>query len=218
MIKISCLGSAILLFALYSASCSVGVRPNANNSGDRSSDRPTEVNVNKTTSANEANKPGTNAENSTIRSGGCKSLKLPGKKLIESQTFVFDHEPFKGSCFATFGSVEDMVDEKDVPRGSTFHIFTDGKEVFEFPDAFGGISSCWVDALSFDDLNGDGQVDVVMKGSCLAAKDSYPSNAVFVNNGRGFTTNDEANSELDELRSIGEIRSYVKKNTNKFFE
>ncbi len=147
----------------------------------------------------------------------CLKATMSGKKLIASQTFVFDHEPFKGSCFVTFASKDDMVDDKDVPRGSTFHIFEAGKKVYDFPDAFAGTSACWVEAVAFNDLNADGKIDVVIAGSCLAARDSYPQNAVYSNEGNGFTTRDESNELLSEAKTVKEIEAIVKKNLGKFF-
>ncbi len=147
----------------------------------------------------------------------CAGVKIPGLKLIAKQTFAFDYKPFEGSCFVTFGTEEDMLDDKDVPRGSTFHIFKNGKQVFEFPDAFAGQPACWVEAVAFDDLNGDGQTDVVMAGKCLGAKDSYPSNAVYVNNGRGFTTKDAPNEKLGVFTTIKDIEAYVAKTQRMFF-
>lgn len=147
----------------------------------------------------------------------CNNLKLSGKNFIAKQSFPIDFEPFPGGCFATFGSKEDMLDEKDVPRGSTFHIFKGGKSVLELPDAFDGQAACWVEAVSFKDLNGDGKTDIIMAGSCLAAKDSYPSNAVYVNNGSRFTTDAEANSKLNELKSAKAIEDYVSSHMKSFF-
>lgn len=164
---------------------------------------------------------GTNpaATTTTIKtgSGACGEQQQAGKRFITSQTFPIDFKPFGGSCFVTFGSVDEMLDEKDVPRGSTFYIYKDGKQVFEFPDAFGGQPACWIEAVSFKDLNGDGLTDVVLAGSCLAAKDSYPSNAIYVNTGSGFTTNDNANTKLETFDSLKEIEVYVKKNVDLFY-
>lgn len=159
-----------------------------------------------------------NANLSTNRSSqNCSTVTLPGKTLIKKQTFTFDHKPFNGACFVTFGSKQEMLEETDVPRGSTFYIYRDGKQVFTFPDAFGGQSACWVEGVAFNDLNGDGLTDVAMAGSCLAARDSYPSNAVYVNTGSGFTTDDQANEKLQDLRSLKEIEAFVKKNVKSFF-
>ena len=148
----------------------------------------------------------------------CYQSKVAGKKLVREQTFVFDHKPYEKSCFVTFANPDEMVDERDVPRGSTFHIFTKGDDMFEFPDAFNGQTACWVEALSFDDLNKDGLTDVIMAGKCLGAKDSYPTNAIFVNVGKGFSTNEEANAELDDLKNIQQIREFVGKNLKRFFD
>lgn len=148
----------------------------------------------------------------------CYRSKVAGKTLVKEQTFVFDHRPYEKSCFVTFANPDEMVDKTDVPRGSTFHIFTKGEDMFEFPDAFNGQAACWVEALSFDDLNKDGLTDVIMSGRCLGAKDSYPTNAIFVNVGKGFSTNEEANAELDDLKNIQEIRTFVGKNLKRFFD
>lgn len=151
------------------------------------------------------------------KSSACAPVSMSGKVFVAKQSFPFDHEPFRGSCFVTFASQEDMVDERDVPRGSTFHIYKDGKKVYDFPDAFGGQTACWVEAVSFKDLNGDTKTDVIMAGKCLGAKDSYTTNAVYVNEITEFTTNDEANMMIEELKTVGQIESYVKKHVKEFF-
>ncbi|HVF46840.1 MAG TPA: hypothetical protein VNA17_04675 [Pyrinomonadaceae bacterium] len=158
--------------------------------------------------------------NAAATSGGnsvCGPVSMAGKVFVRKQSFAFDHEPFRGGCFVTFASKDDMVDERDVPRGSTFHIFKEAKKVYDFPDAFGGQTACWVEAVSFKDLNADGKTDVIMAGKCLGARDSYPANAVYANTGREFTTNDEANNKLESLRTSAQIEQYVKRNLNEFF-
>lgn len=140
----------------------------------------------------------------------CLKAKMEGKRLIASQTFLFEYEPFRGSCFVTFASKEDMLDEKDVPRGSTFHIFKDGKKVYDFEDAFDGQAACWVEGVGFEDLNNDGKIDVVMAGSCLGAKNSYPSNAIYMNKGNEFQTIASANQKLEKFKTIKQIVEYVK--------
>ena len=147
----------------------------------------------------------------------CASVKIPGLKFIAKQSFAFDYKPYEGSCFVTFASEEDMLDDKDVPRGSTFHVFKDGKQVFEFPDAFAGQPACWVEAVAFDDLNGDDQTDVVMAGKCLGAKDSYSANAVYINNGKTFITKEAANGLLGAFSTVKEIEAYATKNQRIFF-
>ncbi|HMS41731.1 MAG TPA: hypothetical protein PKE69_15980, partial [Pyrinomonadaceae bacterium] len=91
----------------------------------------------KNTSKDTKETPAKKTESSGDKSE-CLKAKMDGKRLIADQTFVFDFKPFPKSCFVTFASKEDMLDEKDVPRGSTFHIFKDGKLNYDFPDAFDG--------------------------------------------------------------------------------
>jgi hypothetical protein len=147
----------------------------------------------------------------------CPDVKLAGKLQIKSQTFPFNFEPFPDSCFVTFASVEQMVDKTDVPRGSTFHLYQRGRLVLDLPDAFDAQEACWVEGVSFKDLNGDGLTDIVIAGSCLGARDSYASNAIFVNNGDDFTTNATANGDLADLKKLSAIEAFVKRNQKLFF-
>ena len=147
----------------------------------------------------------------------CLTGKIDGKNLIPNQTFVFDYEPFAKSCFVTFANKEDMSDDKDLPRGSTFYIFKDGKQVYQFDDAFDGQPACWVEAVGFEDLNDDKKTDVIIAGKCLAAKDSYAVNAVYVNTDGKFKTDNTANQELENFTTIKQISDFVKKNQKKFF-
>ncbi|MBK8811175.1 MAG: hypothetical protein IPN69_10660 [Acidobacteria bacterium] len=210
--------AAILSFSFFgSLSCS---SPAANNQANSPANSAAPAANNKATdnsSSTTAKSNVTESKPAAADKSACLTAKMDGKKLIASQTFVFDNEPFKGSCFVTFANREDMVDEKDVPRGSTFHIFKDGKKVFDFPDAFAGTQACWVEAVGFEDLNDDKKTDVIIAGSCLSARDSYPQNAVYSNEGNGFTTRDESNELLNEFKTVKAIGDFVKKNAGKFF-
>lgn len=206
---------AVLVLIASALACSFNSGDNTSNKNPTVSNSP--ANTAKPAEPAKSATPDTPVKTAKDAVVNCKGLKLPGKIFIANQSFPFDFEPFKGSCFATFGSKEDMLDANDVPRGSTFYIFENGESVYELPDAFGGQSSCWVDAISFKDLNNDGLMDVIMAGSCLGARDSYPSNAVFANNGRGFTTNDDANGNLGNLKSAKAIEAYVTGHLNEFF-
>lgn len=148
----------------------------------------------------------------------CLNNKLAGKKLVAGQTFAFDFEPFRNSCFVSFGDSKQMLDEKDLPRGTEFYIFRDGKQIYQFPSAFDEMSGCWVEAVAFEDLNGDSSTDVVIAGKCLGAKDSYPTNAVYANTGDGFTTDNDANSALENFTKIKDIADFARKNKDKFFQ
>jgi len=205
------IAAAVVLISI--AGCTKSQTGNAANASNGS---PTAANS--AEASKPANTPTANSETAAKANlDSCKGLKLAGKTFIPKQSFPVDFDPFKGGCFATFGSKDDMLDEKDVPRGSTFHFFKDGKSVYDLPDAFGGQEACWVEAVAFKDLNGDGRTDILIAGSCLAAKDSYPSNAVYVNDGKGFKTNADANAKLDELDNAKAIEDYVKKNIKTFF-
>ena len=147
----------------------------------------------------------------------CLKATMDGKRLIANQTFVFDHEPFPKSCFVTFASKEEMLDDKDVPRGSTFHIFKNGKLEYDFEDAFDGMPACLVEGVGFEDLNGDNKTEVVIAGSCLAAKNSYPMNAIYENFQDDFRTYRVQNENLDSFKTVKEISEYAKRNNDKFF-
>ena len=105
-----------------------------------------------------------------------------------------------------------------MPRGSTFYIYKYGKQIYEFEDAFDGQPACWVEGVGFEDLNGDGKIEVIIAGSCLGAKDSYPMNAVYENHNDDFRTFRVQNENLDNLKTVKEIADYVKKNKDKFFD
>lgn len=210
----------LLLFCALNFAICEGVAPGANNqSANISAGNAANTgaaNQTANTSANQNASATTVAVKPTPDKSECLKAKMEGGRLIASQTFVFDFEPFKESCFVTFGSKEDMLDEKDVPRGSTFHIFKDGKKVYDFEDAFDGLPACWVEAVAFEDLNGDSKTDVIIAGSCLAAKDSYPANAVYMNKGDEFQTIASANRKLDEFKTIKQILNYVKSHNKEF--
>ena len=147
----------------------------------------------------------------------CVNFKQAGKRLIPSQTFAFDYEPFPKSCFVTFANTAEMLDEKDLPRGSTFHIYKDGKDVYEFEDPFDGQPACWVEGVGFEDLNGDGKTEVIIAGSCLSAKNSYPVNAIYENYQDDFHTYRSQNEVLDKFKTVKEIADFAKKNPKMFF-
>jgi hypothetical protein len=207
----------ITAFITAMTACSINLGgTNATSNANQAANTGKPVTANSTNPANTA--APTPASNVPVKiAGSCPEQKQPGKRFIKAQTFPIDFKPYGGACFVTFGNTADMLDEKDIPRGSTFYVYKNGKQIFEFPDAFGGQPACWIEGVSFKDLNGDGLTDAVLAGSCLAAKDSYPSNAVYVNTGSEFTTNDEANAKLERFRSIKEIEAYVRKNVDSFF-
>ncbi len=211
----------VFFFATGAIGCSAKVTDSVNQNNPKTNSESKIANAPVNT-VNQSEKSATNESktektNKTTDKSACLNAKIEGKKLIADQTFVFDYEPFPKSCFVTFANKADMLDDKDVPRGSTFYIFKDGKQVYDFEDAFDGQPACWVEGVGFEDLNGDGKTEVIIAGSCLAAKDSYPANAVYLNLNDDFRTFSSSNQTLDEFKTVKQISEFVKKNNNKFF-
>lgn len=207
----------IVLITSFATACSFNIGSNSATNAGTASNTSNSYSTADNSNANARTVPPTAETKAVVDPAKCSAFSQSGKRFISNQSFRVDFEPFKGACFVTFGSREDMLDEKDLPRGSTFYFYKDGKQVFELPDAFNGQSSCWVEAVAFNDLNDDGKTDIVMAGKCLGAKDSYPSNAVYANNGRGFTTDADANEKLEDLTTVDAIKSFVKKDLKSFF-
>lgn len=145
----------------------------------------------------------------------CLNTKVAGKKIDEKQTFPFDYEPFKGACFVTAHDAE----FDDPPLNSEFYIYKDGKEIYKFPNQFNGVTTgCWAEAVAFQDLNEDGLTDVIIAGMCSAKSAPYSENMVYVNKGKEFTTNEEANYTLEKFKKIKDITDFVKANKEQFFQ
>ena len=163
--------------------------------------------------ANQAEKKGDNSKSTA--QADCLNIKIAGKKIDEKQTFAYDHEPFKNACFVT---VHDPAFD-DPPLNSEFFIYRDGKEVYKFPSQFNGVTTgCWAEAVAFQDLNEDNLTDVVIVGMCSAKSAPYNENMVYVNKGKEFTTNEEANYTLEKFKKIKDIADFVKANKEQFFQ
>jgi hypothetical protein len=204
-------------------------------SSDKEAPKNTETRTNNTTKTAESPETGKNTDNkadnkpesntaevktksnkteTTTAKNSCGELKRDGMKLVAKQTFSLDFEPYQGACFATFNDPE----YSDPPLDSEFFIYDNGKEVFEFPEQFNGVESgCWVDAVGFEDLNGDGDKDIIVVGKCSAKSAPYNENMVYVNRGDKFTTSQEANYELADFTKVKEISDFVKKNKQLFY-
>jgi hypothetical protein len=144
---------------------------------------------------------------------GCHNLKREDLIIDKKQTFAIDFKPFEKSCFVTFHDPE----FDNPPLGSQFFIYKNGKEVFKFPEQFGeGNTTCWVDAVAFEDLNDDQLKDVIIVGKCGAKSGAYYENMVYLNNGEEFVTNADSNAETMDFSKIGQIRDFVKKNPKMF--
>lgn len=145
----------------------------------------------------------------------CVNIKVAGKKIDADQTFAFDHEPFKNACFVTAYD----PDFDDPPLNSEFFIYQGGKEVYKFPKQFNGVTTgCWAEAVAFQDLNEDNLTDVLIVGKCSAKSAPYHENMVYVNKGKEFTTNEEANYTLEKFKKIKDIADFVKQNKEQFFQ
>jgi hypothetical protein len=145
----------------------------------------------------------------------CLNVEAGDKAVQEKQTFPIDFEPFRTSCFVTAYNPE----FDDPPLESEFAIYTDGKEVFKFPDQFNGVQfGCWVTGVAFQDLNADGLTDIIVAGMCSAKTAPYSENMVYANTGKSFVTNIEANYKLQDFKKISEIEKFVKANQGLFFK
>jgi hypothetical protein len=131
------------------------------------------------------------------------------------QTFAIEFEPFEGSCFVTTHNPE----YDDPPMESEIAIYRKGKKIYELPGLFNGVTfGCWVDAVSFQDLNADGRIDVVVIGKCSAKSGSYNENMVYANDGKRLTTNETANSWISEMTTAKQVAAYARENPEMFFK
>jgi len=144
----------------------------------------------------------------------CQATETGDYEVYKKQTFAIDFEPFRNACFVT--AINPEYD--DPPMESQFAIYRNGKRVFDFPSQFNGVNfGCRVDAVSFQDLNEDGLRDIIVVGKCQAKSGEYNENTVYVNNGSGFITREDANTRLGELMSIKQVADFVKENRSMFF-
>lgn len=187
-------------------------------------DRPPAQTPERSNSASSNNKPEetssasiANNENTTVvpmTAAECQRVETGDNVVLKSQTFPFDFAPFQGSCFVTAHNPE--YDEP--PMESEFAIYKDGKKAFVFPGQFNGTTfGCWVDAVTFQDLNDDNLTDVIVVGKCSAKTAPYNENMVYVNTGKAFLTREDANYKLTEFKKAKDIADFVQKNQQLFF-
>jgi hypothetical protein len=144
----------------------------------------------------------------------CTSIDVGEKAVLKAQTFAIDFEPFRGSCFVTSHNPE----YSGSPMESEYAIYTDGRKVFDFPSQFNQTGfGCWVEGVSFQDLDADALTDVIVVGKCSGKSQTYNENMVYVNNGSEFTTDLDANSRLNNFTKAKEIANFVKNNRKTFF-
>lgn len=202
-------------FLFFTFGCSA---PETKTNSNLTEKKPENVNTsniepvtNQNTEANNTNTSDKKTENAG--NSNCYDLKRKDLLVDKKQTFAIDFKPFEKSCFVTFHDPE----FENPQLGSQFYIYKNGKEVFYFPEQFGEANAtCWVDSISFEDLNNDQLKDVIVVGKCGAPSDSYNENMVYLNNGEEFVTNAESNAEMMDFSKVSQIRSFVKKNPKMF--
>ncbi|MDQ3129534.1 MAG: hypothetical protein M3Q99_02075 [Acidobacteriota bacterium] len=145
----------------------------------------------------------------------CANVDVGDNAVMAKQTFPVDFAPFANSCFVTSYNPE----YDDPPLESEFAIYKDGAKIFDFPGQFNGVEfGCWVEAAAFEDLNNDNLKDVIVAGMCSAKSAPYSENMVYVNTGKAFTTDENANSKLADFKRIRDITDFVRKNQQIYFK
>jgi hypothetical protein len=215
----------VLCSLVLSVGCSFhfGQRENATVDSAASANAVQQENKNNRASANTENKNGETVKQSINPRGGqtidgqikadCLKNRRGDKVPDAGQTFVMDFEPFRDACFITFHDAE----YTNPPLGSEFHVYRDGKPIFEFPSQLNG-ATCWVEAVSFVDLNEDELKDIIVAGMCGAKAGAYSENIVYANTGDSFRTNEDANYKLADFKRIKEIENFVRRNRQLFFK
>lgn len=206
-----------LLSVILAAICSCSTNNNSSNSnvsGTKSENvavANSTPEANKLTESNSANTDDKKIE--TADNTTCYNLKREDLMIDKKQTFAIDFKPFEKSCFVTFHDPE----FDNPPLGERFFIYKNGKEVFNFPEQFGeGNVACWIDAVSFEDLNEDQLKDIVIVGKCGGKSSDFNENMVYINTGKEFVTNADSNVETMDFSKISQIREFVKKNPKMF--
>lgn len=162
-----------------------------------------------------ANKSDTISDAIKVTKTDCLSVDTGDNEIVKAQTFPIDFAPFDNSCFVTANNPE----FNDPPMESEFAIYKDGKKVFDFPSQFNGIEfGCRVEGVAFEDLNGDNLRDVAVVGKCSAKSAPYYENMIYVNTGKAFTTDEDANYKLADFKKIKEITEFAKTNKIIFFK
>lgn len=201
--------SVLVLSIFFLTGCTAGSRQPAQ-TGNQTSETPKPSDA----AAKTENKAASSdkKENKPAAKTDCAKINAGDRKIDEKQTFQIDFAPFEKSCFVTTHEPE-----FDNPAlGAEISIYKDGKKIFDFPEQLAG-ATCWVEAVSFEDLNGDKLTDITIVGKCGAKMGDYNQNKVYVNDGKQFTTNEAANYQLDDFSKIKEIHDFVKQNKQSFF-
>jgi len=213
---------ALCMCALFFASCTVKFNEEAKTE-NKAAENPSNTNTaNSVSEAPKDTSKGVNikvsddvSEAIPVTKSECLSVDTGDNEVVKNQTFAIDFAPFTKSCFVTSHNPE----YDDPPMEAEFSIYKNGERVFDFPSQFNGVTSgCWVDGVAFEDLNDDNLKDVIVVGKCSAKSAPYNENMVYVNTGREFMTNEDANYKLSDFKKIKEITDFVRKNQSTFFK
>lgn len=198
----------LIIFFVFFAACSNNPEAPPNSPQANFNDSAVKTEPTPETAATE-----TAAQNTPEISGSCNNLTRKGFALDKKQTFAIDFPPFEKSCFATFHDPEFT----NPALGAQYFIYRDGRQAFNFPEQFnGGNATCWVDAVSFEDVNSDQLKDIIVVGKCGAKSEAYNENMVYINTGKDFKVNKDANMEMMDFSEITQIKDYVREHQEDF--
>lgn len=203
----------LILSIVFASSCTVS-RNNSPTANNQSS--PTVQTTATETKIEEKNSSSSGAKDGkTVSKTDCAKVDTGDKALLDKHTFPIDFPPFEKSCFVTTYNPE----YDNPPMEAEFAIYTNGKKVFDFPSQFNGVTfGCWVEAVAFEDLNGDNLKDITVAGKCSAKSSDYSENMVYVNTGKAFTTSEDANYKISDFTKIKDINDFVRENKQIFFK
>lgn len=210
--------SAIILTLIVqlTGACVFSSNNEKSNSAEPKNTNNQNISVEKANSGAGQNQADKKETSKTLETEDCFNVLIPtDKKLDKKQTFAFDHEPFKNACFVTIHE----AGYDDPPLNSEFFIYREGERVYKFPNQFNGVTTgCRAEGVAFQDLNEDGLTDIIIAGMCSAKTAPYSENMVYVNKGKEFTTNEDANYTLEKFKKIKDITDFVKQNREQFFQ
>ena len=205
--------TSIVVALCFAAACTVSrnTNPAANNQAQQ---QQTPVSAATSATAEQVVQTSQKAETKDSQTD-CKNVNAGDFKVWAKQTFPVDFKPYQKACFVTLYNPE----YDDPPLESQFAIFREGEKIFDFPEQFNGVKfGCWVDAVAFEDLNGDELKEVIVIGKCSAKTSEYNENMVYVNTGDDFRTDVDANYKLADFSKIKEVNDFVRKNKSSFFK
>lgn len=202
--------AAVICFSTFFTACSASVEP-AKNAPETSINSANTVNS--TPSPEVSANVNAEANSAAASSSTCENVKRAGFALDKKQNFPLDFPPFEKSCFVVFHDPEFT----NPALGAQYFIYRDGKEIFNFPEQFnGGNATCWVDAVAFEDINADQLKDIIVVGKCGEKSGSYNENMVYINTGKDFKVNKDANMEMMDFNKTSQIKDYVNQHQSDF--